>query len=128
MIKKWFLAALLIVAGIVAGNAANFDGKWKGSIEGPNGSMDLVFTFKVDGAKLTGTVSSQMGDNEITNGKVEGDSISFVVDTGQMKISHKGKMEGDVIKLKFDFEGGGMGNGGGGGAPSNEMTLTRVKE
>ena len=31
-------------------------GTWKGSIDTPNGAIENTFVFKVDGARLTGTV------------------------------------------------------------------------
>ena len=41
---------LLMMASALAMMAADVAGEWRGSAEGPNGSMERVFTFKVDGA------------------------------------------------------------------------------
>jgi hypothetical protein len=87
----------------LAASAADVAGTWKASMETPNGKMESTFVLKVDGAKLTGTVASQMGEAAITDGKVDGDSLAFAVkrDTpnGEFVINYKGKVSGDEMKL-----------------------------
>lgn len=90
--------------------AADISGKWKGTAEGPNGAIERTFTFKVDGSKLTGETESQMmGKATITDGKVDGDNISFTINGkfqgNEMKLQYKGKVSGDQIKLTVDFGG-----------------------
>jgi hypothetical protein len=77
-------------------------GKWKASVPGPDGStMELVFTFKADGAKLSGSMSGgPMGEAPLSDVKLEGDAISFTVDMGDFKILHKGTVAGDTMTLK----------------------------
>ncbi len=104
--------------------AADISGKWKGTAEGPNGAIERTFTFKVDGSKLTGETESQMmGKSTITDGKIDGDNISFTINAdfqgNQMKLQYKGKVEGDQIKLTVEF-------GGGGGGQAIEYTLKRI--
>jgi hypothetical protein len=84
--------------------AADISGNWKATAEGPNGSMERTFTFKVEGNKVTGeTTSSMLGKSTITDGKIEGDTVTFSItaDFGgnEMKIDYKGKISGDEIKL-----------------------------
>ena len=68
--------------------------------------------------------------NAISEGKINGDDISFVVkiDMGgnKMKMQYKGKVAGDEIKLTMEFQGG-MGGPGGGAPKPMEMTLKRAK-
>jgi hypothetical protein len=120
MVKKLLLSVLMIAAGIIICSAAKIDGKWKTSMEGPDGGMELVFTFKVDGEKLTGKIVSPMGDMDLINGKVKGEEFTFDVDMGGTVIKHTCKLVGEEIKMKVDM--GDMG----GGAP-NEMTLKKVE-
>jgi len=40
--------------------AADVDGKWSGTIDTPTGSYQQAFTFKADGATLTGTTAGPM--------------------------------------------------------------------
>jgi len=67
-------------------------------------------TLKVDGANLTGTVGGPRGDTEITNGKVDGDTVSFSVvrefQGNSMKMNYVGKISGDTIQFKVARDGG----------------------
>ena len=76
---------------------SGIDGKWKAVME--EMGMELVFTFKVDGNTLMGSVSSEMGDMPISNGKVNGDTFTFDVDTGGDVISHNCTYAGDSITM-----------------------------
>src|SRR5450759_201727 len=77
--KSIWVLALMAVCAIVA-LAADASGTWKASVETPNGTMENTFTFKVEGDKLTGTITmGQMGEAPISEGKVDGDNVSFAV-------------------------------------------------
>ena len=82
----------------------------------------LTFTFKQDGAKLTGTVQGPEGDPiEISNGKVDGNKISFQVSFNGMTISHACTVttwRRDQMSTKTDQPE----------FPANDLTLKRVKE
>ncbi len=98
MVKRIAVAGLMLVGFAALVLAADVSGKWEGDA-GPNGEFHLVFNFKVDGQQLTGTVESPMGVSDITNGKIEGDALSFEVDTGAGTISYTGKAADDSIQL-----------------------------
>ena len=102
---------LLITLFAFTLSAADLTGKWKATAEGPNGSMERTFDFKVDGAKLTGeTTSSMMGKSALMNGKVDGDSFSFSITVkfqdNEMQVSYKGKVTGNDIAMTATFAGG----------------------
>jgi len=104
------LTALFALAAL----AADISGNWKGTAEGPNGSLQRTFIFKVDGAKLTGETSSEMlGKSTISDGKIEGDNISFSITANmggnELKLTYKGKVTGDGIQLTSEISGGGGG-------------------
>jgi hypothetical protein len=104
--------------------ATDVSGTWTGSFAGPDGGggMQISFTFKQDGAKLTGTVQGPQGDAmAISNGKVDGDKISFTVAFNGMTITHDGTVNaaGDEIKLTSKSDQGDF--------PGGEMTLKRSK-
>ena len=96
-------AGLAMALSAAAALAADVSGSWTADSAGPDGSSyQLTFTFKQDGAKLTGTVQGPQGDPiEISNGKVDGNSIAFDVSFNGMTISHAGTVNdaGDEIKL-----------------------------
>lgn len=110
--KLLFVLTILLIAafGLLAADAS---GKWTAEQPGRNGGppRTITFTFKVDGAKLTGTVS-QPGrngnmDSEITDGKVDGDNISFKVSRTMgdqtMTTEYTGTVSGDSINLKMNM-------------------------
>lgn len=106
---KWLL--LLMIVFVVTASAADVTGTWKGTAETPNGTIERTFVFKVDGDKLTGETSSQMmGKSAITDGKVDGDNLSFTITVkfqdNEMKLNYKGKVSGDTIKFHVEADGG----------------------
>jgi hypothetical protein len=121
---KWLL--VLMAMFTLAASAADVTGTWKASTETPNGTMESTFVFKVDGAKLTGTVSNPMGgENPISDGKIDGDALSFVVAisfNGQdFKLNYAGEVTGNEMKLTIT-----MPALGGGDPRSFEMTAKKV--
>ena len=120
--KKIILTVFIALFAVLASNAEGISGKWKSSFEGPQGSMELNFTFKVDGEKLTGTISSEMGEVEITNGKVNGTEFTYQIDAMGNIMTQKGKLDGEVIKITMEMPEGGQGPEG------FEMVLKKVVE
>jgi len=125
-IRKLFVAVALAGLVAVVASAADVDGKWKSEYTTPEGqARTSTYTFKADGDKLTGTVSGRQGDSEITEGKISGDEISFIVVRNfggeERKIQYKGKVSGDEIKLTVTF-------GSDTNRPPREMVAKRVKE
>jgi hypothetical protein len=113
------LIAIVALTCLPTANALDLNGKWKGDMKTPNGEMlEINFDFHVDGEKLTGTVTNTYGEEQITEGIVKGDAISFVIMAGgQFKLVYKGKVVGDDIK--FNVTIGDLGDG--------ELTAKRVK-
>ena len=101
--------------------ATDVTGTWSGDMAGPNGdAFHLSFTFKQDGAKLTGSVLGPQGDPlPISDGVVTSDKISFTVSFNGMTIKHEGVVTGDEIKLTTKADGGDF--------PPSEIKLTRAK-
>jgi hypothetical protein len=102
------LAALFAISAF----AADIAGTWKASAEGPNGTLERTFVFKVDGNKLSGeTTSAMMGKSAIMDGKVDGDNVSFTITVNfqgnETKINYKGKVTGNEIHFTAEMAGGG---------------------
>ena len=107
---KWILALTAVFALTLM--AADISGNWKATAEGPNGAMERTFVFKVDGNKVTGeSTSSMMGKSTITDGKVEGDTVTFTLNAKfgdqEVKLNYKGKIAGAEIKFTSEMAGGG---------------------
>jgi hypothetical protein len=102
-------AAIFVVALIVAAApafAADATGTWTSSFDTPIGPMNYTYTFKVAGTTVTGTADAGMGGGpvELKNGRVEGNTISFVEDFEIMgmviTISYSGTMTSED-EIKF---------------------------
>jgi hypothetical protein len=106
------LAAVLALCAMAA-SAADINGKWTGQVPGRQGTQETTFTFKAPGAELTGTVTNQMGDQQITAGKVDGDNISFSTilnfNGNEITINYKGAVSGSEIKMTREVQGRGAG-------------------
>ncbi len=105
-----FLGIALLVVFATMVYAADITGKWTAQVPGRGGqTREQVFNFKASGDTLTGTVSGRQGDTPISDGKIKGDEISFVVKMSfggnEMKMDYKGKVSGDEIKFTVNREG-----------------------
>jgi hypothetical protein len=118
--KKLLLTVLITVSAFTMSHAQGISGKWKTSLEGPQGSMELSFTYKVDGTKLTGATISPMGSQEIKNGKVTENEFYYEIDMMGSVAKFNGKLDKDIIKLTMKMPEGGPEGGPG------ELKLTRV--
>ena len=120
--------ALLTCILAMAAWAADATGKWTAQMPGRNGdTREITFDLKADGANLTGSVSGQAGSTEISDGKIDGDNVSFDVvrefNGNQVKMHYTGKIDGDQIQFKVEREGGQGRQGGGRG---REFTAKRA--
>src|SRR5512135_1486674 len=107
-----FVGFVILLLSRAGANAADLNGKWRGDMKTPNGdNLEINFNFHVDGEKLTGTVANTYGEEQITEGAVKGDAVSFVIlaGGGQFKITYNGTVAGD--DLKFHVIIGDMGEG-----------------
>ena len=130
MIRRLGLAALFLALAPMAALAADFNGKWTAEVQGRMGPQTVTFDLHVDGATLTGKITTPRGDTDISNGKVDGDNISFDqvmnFNGNSFTLSYKGTADGaDSIKFTRTFGGGGA-DGGNGGPPPQEFTAKRA--
>ena len=104
------VGALLGMFAITA-FAADVTGKWTAQVPGRNGNQDVTFTFSQAGGSLTGTVTNPNGEQQISEGKVDGDNVSFVVSFeargNTIRQEYKGTVAGSEIKFT---RSGGRGN------------------
>ena len=89
--------------------AGDVSGTWKSEFDSQIGRQQYTFTFKQDGAKLTGKANSEAGDRkreaELKEGKVDGDKISFgemlSIQDNEIRIDYTGKLSADGNEIKF---------------------------
>ncbi len=102
--------------------AADLTGTWTGEAKGPDGSsFPLTFTFKQDGATLTGTVQLPQNDPiQISNGKVDGNKFTFDDSFNGITIHHDCTLDGDTIKMSTKTDSADF--------PGMDLTLTRTTD
>jgi hypothetical protein len=139
--KLLFVCAIACVVALVALAADAITGKWVYEQAGRAGGTPRQTTLdlKAAGTSLTGTVTAPaMGGRggggggaapaappapvatPISNGKVDGNALSFDADAGGMKIAHKCKVDGDTMAVSVSFGDSGM--------PPIAYTANRVVE
>lgn len=123
-LKTLFVSACLVMALASLAWAADVTGKWTAQVPGRQGAtVETTFNLKVEGDKLTGTITNPQGDMTIADGKVSGDDVSFSVTRevqgNTIKIIYKGKVSGDEIKFTRTIEGRDV--------PPTEFTAKKAK-
>ena len=113
MRRRELLALALALIGIVsqvhAADKADPTGTWKWTTMRNNQSRDVTLKLKLDGDKLTGTMPGR--DNTeiaITDATFKDGQIAFSVtrerDGNKFTQKYSGKLDGNTIKGKIEFE------------------------
>jgi hypothetical protein len=88
--------------------AADIDGKWTGET-GARGTQTL--TLKADGSKLTGNLSTALGELPIMNGKIDGVKVTWAlyIDFNGTLVTQNfsGILQGDELKMTIEGSRGG---------------------
>ena len=111
---KWglrLLSLFAIISLLPGAKAADVSGVWKGAFDFQGSPVPLTINLKIDGSKVTGTVEGlPTTPAEIHDGALNGDTVSFWVNTdyeGQTyKLVYKGKVAADQISFDFGTEDG----------------------
>lgn len=98
------LALLVLVLLPLTAFAADVSGTWTAAFDTQVGQQNYTYTFVVKGTQLTGTAKSANGDYEIAEGKVDGNTITFVENMKfqgmDLRIVYKGTLASDN-EIKF---------------------------
>ena len=97
-------AVLILLTGLAA-FASDATGKWTAVFDTQIGQQNYTYEFKAEGKKLTGKATSKGNPTvEIQDGKIDGDTLSFVenfsFDGNQIRIEYTGKFDGND-RIKF---------------------------
>jgi hypothetical protein len=97
---KSILLSLLLAAAWTL-SAADLSGKWAGTVDmkedGNAQAMSVVMIVKQDGNKLTGTAGVEEDQHPIQKGIVDGDTVTFEVDSGEAIYYLELKLDGDQL-------------------------------
>jgi hypothetical protein len=100
------LAGLVaLLAALPAVHAADVSGTWKGAFDFEGSNVPLTFHLTVAGAVVTGTVEGLPTPAEIHDGKIDGDTVTFWLNTdyqGQTyKLLYTGKVAAAGKRLRL---------------------------
>jgi enterochelin esterase-like enzyme len=102
------LIALLALAVIpIAARAADVTGTWKSEFDSQIGRQKYTYTLKQEGDEITGKANSEINEQkretELSEGKVEGDKVSFVemlnFNGNEIRITYKGTIANNEMKF-----------------------------
>lgn len=111
------VAGCLLLVATIAANAQDKKvdptGTWKWTTTGQGGqTRETTLKLKLEGDKLTGTISGRGGDTAISEAKLKGDEISFQVtrefNGNKVTSKYNGKISGNSIKGKVETDRGGQ--------------------
>lgn len=99
------LAVLFAVFAITA-TAADVSGTYKQTMKSQKGTSERVIVLKQSGSNLTGTVTTQRGDQkseaQIKDGKVDGDQVEFKIEQqmgeNTMTMTYKAKVTAEGLE------------------------------
>jgi hypothetical protein len=123
------LASLVCVLAIASTTRAedkpNPTGTWKYTAEVNGQSIEVTIKLKLEGDKLTGTVSALDTESKIEDSEYKDGEVSFKVtrevNGNKFTIKYKGKIRGDTFKGKRELEREGQTN-------TREFEAKRAKE
>ncbi len=104
---KTHITLLALAVASLSAFAADVTGTWKAEFEPPRGLQKYTFTLKQDGTNVTGKASvereGEKREAEFKEGKVEGDTVTFVeslkIQDNEVSIIYTGKISGNEIKF-----------------------------
>ena len=76
------------------------DGTWNTTMNTPMGAQNATLELQTDGGTLTGTMKSPQGEVEVTDGTVDGNSLSWnasITTPMPMTLEFSATLDGDSI-------------------------------
>lgn len=96
MLRKMALVIALGLAGVLTARAADVTGKWIAQVETPRGLQHITLDLKVDGSKLSGTITTERGVTTLTDCTLDKDALTFtqLLDYGgnRFRVEYKGEV------------------------------------
>jgi hypothetical protein len=103
ILRKLLALGTVLVISLAIAWAAGATGKWTATFDTQVGEQKYTWDLTAAGSKLTGKYMSTNGAGEITEGKIEGDQLSWVENLNYqdmpLRIEYKGTLSGDELKL-----------------------------
>ncbi|HEY6806217.1 MAG TPA: hypothetical protein VI306_21745 [Pyrinomonadaceae bacterium] len=92
-------------ASTTAPATVNLSGQWDAVADASGESFPFLLTLKVDGDKVTGGSSSQLGESTIKEGSWKDGKLAFQLDGGQGLITMSATLVDGKLTGEFDYAG-----------------------
>lgn len=117
-----FLALAAAAFTMPAFGATDVTGSWTAALQTPDGNtIDLTYTLRQDGAKITGSVQGPQGDSlELLNGRIDGAQVFWDVNFNGATLAEEGTLSGDGNQIKLSIKSSD------GAFPPMDVTLNRA--
>src|SRR5688572_27752849 len=104
---KTHITLLILALFSLSALAADVTGTWKAEFDTQRGLQKYTFALKQDGTSVTGKANverdGEKREAELKEGKVEGDTVTFVeplkIQDNELRITYTGKISGNEIKF-----------------------------
>src|SRR4029079_4327172 len=83
----------------------NLSGQWDAVADAQGQPFPFLLTLKVDGEKVTGSSSSQLGEANISTGSWKDGKLAFVLEGGNGAITMNGTVVDGKLTGEFDYAG-----------------------
>ncbi len=101
--RRIFALGALALTFLAIVYAAGATGKWTATFNTQVGEQKYTWDLTAAGSKLTGKYTSSNGNGEITEGKVDGNNLSWVENLDYqgmpLRIEYKATLAGDELKI-----------------------------
>jgi hypothetical protein len=106
---RMLLSAMALTCWLAS--AAEIDGKWTAQVESKRGEVTQTLTLKANGSQLAGSMQGRRGTANISDGTINGSSVSFKVvrDVNGKTVTqqYKGTLAGNQLNLAVTGPRGG---------------------
>ncbi len=92
-------------APVAAGSAVNLNGNWEAIADANGNPVPFSLTLKVDGEKVSGGSSSQIGDGTIKSGSWKDGKLVLEIETSGGVIAMSGTVVDGKLTGEFDYAG-----------------------
>jgi hypothetical protein len=108
MLRKILICSILILGTVGIASSANLVGKWKTTMAGQQGNMEMKIVVKsVAADTLSGAFQTPQGEIPMINSKIKGDAFSFDLAFGERKMHYECTFTDEKITMKAPGRNGG---------------------
>jgi len=96
-------SSVAAVASAPAATTVNLNGTWEAVADANGQPFPFVLTLKVEGEKVSGTSSSQLGETNISTGTWKDGRLSFQLESASGVVTMSGTVIDGKLSGEFDF-------------------------